>query len=185
MELPTSEGEAKEAASGNGKDNFFSKRFVKFLGVFLLIIGIVGGGYQIWYHYFSADAKMQANYERYQDRQEQFDAAMKADTYGGKTPQETLSMFIDALKKGDVDLASKYFLFDKNLSVDKWKKFLLDIATKGNLSRFASDLEKYDEAKKTFDPYYVFLYYNNDGTVGLQINMQLNSGAHIWKIESL
>lgn len=32
-----------------------------------------------------------------------------ADKIGGKTPQETLQMFIDAVEKGDYELASKYF----------------------------------------------------------------------------
>ena len=31
------------------------------------------------------------------------------DTYGGDTPEETLELFIKALKAGDVELASKYF----------------------------------------------------------------------------
>ena len=35
-----------------------------------------------------------------------------ADTYGGKTPQETLRMYIDAVEKGDYLLASKYFVGD-------------------------------------------------------------------------
>src|SRR3989338_5350635 len=35
-----------------------------------------------------------------------------ADTYGGKTPQETLSLYITAVEKGDYELASKYFIQD-------------------------------------------------------------------------
>ncbi len=37
-------------------------------------------------------------------------AAAIADTYGGKTPQETLQMYIDAVEKGDYELASRYFI---------------------------------------------------------------------------
>lgn len=36
-----------------------------------------------------------------------------ADTYGGKTPQETLAMYIAAVEKKDYVLASKYFTFGK------------------------------------------------------------------------
>lgn len=36
-----------------------------------------------------------------------------ADTYGGKTPQETLQMYIDAVEKGNYELASKYFVLEK------------------------------------------------------------------------
>lgn len=33
----------------------------------------------------------------------------KADNYGGKTPEETLDLYIQALKAGDIELASKYY----------------------------------------------------------------------------
>ncbi len=36
-----------------------------------------------------------------------------ADTIGGKTPQETLEMFISAVEKGDYELASKYFVIER------------------------------------------------------------------------
>lgn len=44
--------------------------------------------------------------------QEDYRIAM-ADTYGGKTPQETLQMYIGAVEKGDYELASKYFIGEK------------------------------------------------------------------------
>ncbi len=34
----------------------------------------------------------------------------KQDHYGGKTPEETLAMFVEALKKKDAKLAAKYYL---------------------------------------------------------------------------
>ncbi len=40
----------------------------------------------------------------------QYEANERADTYGGKTPQETWAMFVHALEVGDTDLASKYFI---------------------------------------------------------------------------
>ena len=43
--------------------------------------------------------------------QEDYQRAM-ADTYGGKTPQETLHLYIEAVEKGDYELASKYFIGD-------------------------------------------------------------------------
>ncbi len=36
-----------------------------------------------------------------------------ADKIGGKTPQETLDMFIKAVEAGDYELASKYFVIEK------------------------------------------------------------------------
>jgi len=53
----------------------------------------------------SAEAFQKAEQELYQK--------MMADTYGGKTPQETLQMYIDAVEKGDYELASRYFVKSK------------------------------------------------------------------------
>jgi len=43
--------------------------------------------------------------------QDDYNAKM-ADTYGGKTPQETLQLYIAAVEKGDYELASKYFVIE-------------------------------------------------------------------------
>ncbi len=53
----------------------------------------------------AADAFQKAEQELYQK--------MMGDTYGGKTPQETLDMFISAVEAGDYELASKYFVTEK------------------------------------------------------------------------
>jgi len=36
----------------------------------------------------------------------------ESDKWGGKTPEETLALFLDAVKKEDFDLASQYAIFD-------------------------------------------------------------------------
>lgn len=48
--------------------------------------------------------------EMFQKAEQELYEQMMADTYGGKTPQETLDMFIAAVEKGDYELASKYFV---------------------------------------------------------------------------
>ena len=93
---------------------FRSKRkYWKFVLGFLIIIVVVAGGFFVWEKYFSPEAKInretQKNYQKYLDWQANYEKAMKEDTYGGKTPEETLRMFIEALKKEDIELASKYF----------------------------------------------------------------------------
>lgn len=70
-----------------------------------------------------------------------------ADTYGGKTPQETLNMFIEAVEKGDYELASKYMIIPKqeeefkNLSHPETQKNLksfLDILKQAKFDNFSS-----------------------------------------------
>ena len=65
----------------------------------------------------SAEAFQKAEQELYQK--------MMADTYGGKTPQETLELFIAAVEKGDYELASRYFVKSKQVGIRKNKNLKL------------------------------------------------------------
>ena len=54
----------------------------------------------------------------------------REDTYGGQTPEETFDLFLSAVKKGDLDLASKYY----RLSIqDKKKAELIKMKEDGSL----------------------------------------------------
>jgi len=60
-----------------------------------------------------------------------------ADAYGGTIPEETYRLFLDALKKQDIDLASKYFILEKQeeyktllnqiKNSDQWKIMMEDL----------------------------------------------------------
>jgi hypothetical protein len=60
-----------------------------------------------------------------------------ADTYGGKTPQETLAMYIAAVEKGDYVLASKYFVVEKQ---EEEKSMLVETNAKGNIDFLLNSL---------------------------------------------
>ncbi len=147
-----------------------------------LVVVVAGGfGYLIWNEYFNpTDADEFAKFE------ERYVAEMTADNYGGKTPQETLNLFIAALKKEDVDLAVKYFMYDDHLSKEKWVEYLQDLKNRGLLNDMAQDLEKDAKPIKGVDENdFAFNLYNNDGTVAVLIDMRFNTFSKIWKIESL
>lgn len=57
--------------------------------------------------------------------------------YGGGTPEETFVLFLKALSAGDVDLASTYFVADKQ---GNWKNILLRFKEEGVLASFAKDV---------------------------------------------
>ena len=61
------------------------------------------------------------------------------DKYGGKTPEETYDMFIEALQKEDIELASKYFVINKQ---DDWLKTLGEIKDSSSLEKFISELQE-------------------------------------------
>mgnify|MGYP001577108415 CR=1 FL=1 len=87
----------------------------KFVVGFLAIIVLAVGGLLGWNLYQlrsgrEAVNKFAEDLERLGDELYQ---KQLADTVGGKTPQETLRMYIEAVEKGDYELASKYFVIEK------------------------------------------------------------------------
>ena len=70
------------------------RKYWRFALGFLGIIVIVGGGFFCLGKYLSPQAKSnretQKNYEKYLAWEENYKKAMTEDTYGGKTPEETL-----------------------------------------------------------------------------------------------
>lgn len=93
----------------------FSKKSVKIIIGFVVIV-LIGWvafyglpKYQNWQKW--RNIKKQA--EEFEMKQKELEALIKADTYGGKTPQETLEMFISAVEVGNYELASKYFVVEK------------------------------------------------------------------------
>lgn len=69
----------------------------------------------------------------------------KNDPYGGDTPEETLQLFIDALKSGDTDLAAKYFTLEQQ---ERWLTNLRKIKEDNELDSLIDDL---NSAKRSSD----------------------------------
>ncbi|MDD5547676.1 MAG: hypothetical protein PHN74_02145 [Candidatus Pacebacteria bacterium] len=163
------------------------KSYLKHVIIFLAIVLVAGGLYWAWKNYWSPDAKLQKNVELYQNAVNTYEEAMRNDTYGGKTPQETLDMFIEALKKGDVDLASKYFVLESTGSPDpQWLIGLQETEKAGKLNDVVGLLQGAtpDLEGRTSADDFKFRTYEN-GQLKAYINMQLNDVSNIWKIESL
>ncbi len=163
------------------------------VGVLILLIG----GWFVWQNYFSPDAQrqkqLQERIDSYNSYINTYEAAMKADTYGGKTPKETLDMFVDALKKGDIELASKYFVLNDNsetpdyLTRNPWAKYLKDTADAGKIGDVISILStaKPDLKGRYSESDYKFISIDPNGKMQGYVNMQLNEYAKVWKIESM
>ncbi len=62
----------------------------------------------------------------------------KSDIYGGKTPDETVDLFIKSLEQGDMVLASKYFIFDKQ---QEWKMILDQYQKQGLIANFSLEVK--------------------------------------------
>ena len=138
-------------------------RFWRFAMIFcatiigILILYVVGAWGWQKYRYWRDMGKLRAYEEGIKKwQQEDYETAM-ADIYGGKTPQETLRMYIDAVEKGDYELASKYFIGDyqerelksfKNSKSENIKN-MLDILQKLEIVDLRKNLaEMYEEENK-------------------------------------
>ena len=165
---------------------FLKLDFRQWLLVVLVILAIVLGFFYwrtIWKNKDEVEIRGDAAAEEFVKNYEE---AMGADTYGGKTPEETLNLFVEALKKEDVELASKYFLLDDEGKRDKWVEYLQGVKDKGLMKQMAEDIEKEAKpGKSSYKEDYVFELIDSDGSVGVSIDMEFNKFANVWKIESL
>ena len=172
------------------------RKYLKFIIGFLAIIILAAGGFFVWDKYFSPAAKInretQKNYQKYLDWQKNYEKAMREDTYGGKTPEETLKMFIEALKKEDIELASKYFMIETDtqdpnyLTRNKIVKALQEEKQKDKLQYIADILSRAipDPAGPLYEGDYGFVVYEKEKVIA-EINMEFNKESSVWKIQSL
>lgn len=74
------------------------------------------------------------------------------DTYGGKTPEETFNLFVEAIKSENVDLAVKYIVLDierRQRYYDEFSK----MKAEGKLKEYGENIPKWEEWEKTKDSY--------------------------------
>lgn len=114
----------------------------------------------------------------------QYETAMRADHEGGKTPEETLRLFVSALRADDPARASRYFTFDADLSRKKPLERLTKLKQQGLFGAMADDIEKHARrARAAYDGDAQFEIMNSDGTVGALIDLEFNTFSGVWKLE--
>ncbi|MBI3274205.1 MAG: hypothetical protein HYZ69_03605, partial [Candidatus Colwellbacteria bacterium] len=71
------------------------------------------------------------------------------DAYGGKTAEETHDLFLKAIKEEDIELASKYFVIEKQ---SDWLRILEEYERNNLLTGFIKELEE-TKNKGVFEKY--------------------------------
>ena len=154
--------------------NYTSRKFLLGFAAF------VGAGALLWFagFYFSPDARQERAALRYiQNLEEQY----KNDTYGGATPEETLSLFIAALEAGDIELASKYFLPDEREEI---KQNLLQASEQqGGFEGVIERVKKLNLVKKDNKEAF-FTIIGLDNVIQMQATLIKNQN-NTWKITDL
>jgi len=154
--------------------------------IILIVAILAAAGFLLWgtnwlFQYYQYRSSPEYKAQKYIDEMEK---KYREDTFGGSTPEETLNLFIDALKKGDTDLASKYFVIDKQ---EEWKGKLEKSEKVGNIDNFVSFLEKINKpqnGKELFTGSYQFVYSLNNDTPWI-IDLVINQFTNKWKIDEL
>lgn len=159
--------------------SIMTKRVVRFFifgaGIVLLGVGVLfgirSGGY-----FFSAEYRATREAERFL---KEWEEKYEQDSYGGATPEETLFLFIAALKNDDTDLAAKYFIVDAQ---EQWHNDLLEIKERGLLEAMVRDLEnrQVEQVEDTTARYFLI---GNDGLSSPLVLIKSPDG--IWKIRTL
>lgn len=154
-----------------------NKTSLKFVGGFVVIVVLAFGSIYYLSYYNSPEQKAIRYYKNLEKQYAE-------DTYGGKTPEETLQLFIDALKAGDVELASKYFVVEER---EKRKEFLQKVDNAGNLSLFINELSRKNYSKRDFnglEESFIFTFYNAKDNTSITVDInRLPNG--IWKITDI
>ncbi|MEK7598882.1 MAG: hypothetical protein AAB474_00305 [Patescibacteria group bacterium] len=145
------------------------------LAIFLLLI-IYTAGKNIWGGY-----KWQKATEEFQ---ESLERPYKEDVYGGKTPEETWTMFLDTLKKGDLELASKYYDAGHQ---DKAKEWLEKLKQNDELEQTIKEMEglrKSERKSLENQANYYYNYYDQEFKQELSsiIIFYFNPYTKVWKI---
>lgn len=157
----------------------FNKKLVKIIGIIfgiLFVLYLVIIIPEIWKSY-----QWQKAVDEWQEAQRK---PYEEDIHGGKTPEETWSMFLDALKKGDIDLASKYFAVEDQIQAKKW----LEELKKNN--EIEQTIKEMDGLKKSTrealdnqsNHYYDYFDKEFNQVLSSTVIFYLNPSTKVWKI---
>lgn len=164
------------------------KKILKWAGI-IIVLAIVG--FVVWRKnraepfvprdFDEVVAELGGDPERIEAYTKQLVEAYKNDAYGGDTPEETLNLFIAALKAGDTDLAAKYFLLEEQ---EKMRGELQVGKEKDNLG-FVIDLLVRAQNRGTIKDGRAILTVAENGKALMSIDLVQNPYTRKWKIESL
>ena len=147
---------------------------IKFTSLGILFVALASAiiyGIGYWKYQNSPEYRAEQNLKKLEKKYAE-------DPYGGETPEETLRLFIDALKKGDTDLAAKYFILDKQ---EEWQEDLAKLQEKNLLDETILDLEKVKLSKKTEETAFFTLADENNIAIS-QLIIDKNLINNKWKI---
>jgi len=173
------------------------KSWYRFTIALFVIFIIAMIGIAVFEKYFSPEAK-QNEQERLMEQQtlqrvQELETALRNDTVGGKTPEETLALFLSALKNNDIELAGQYFALNTNeqspyyLTRQEWIDGLNQTQKEGKIQSIIETLKKMQPStnKDWGADQFVYVVLNGNGLAQYSLFLKLNKYSNVWKIESM
>jgi len=155
------------------------EKIIKILKKVLLVLFVFYLGAVIGYNFFYWLHKKTREIEIKKGEEVMRQFYLK-DTYGGKTPQETVDLFILALKNQDIDLAVKYV---KESERKNAKNKLEEIIKNKNLDKAIEKLSFLQQRETTIPDYYAeFVLIDSDNIVIYSVSLEKNKYNNLWKI---
>jgi len=161
----------------------------KWVRAIIVILGVILAVYLAVVAKLAWDGyQKQARVDKFQEMVEK---PFREDVYGGKTPEETWAMFLDALKKEDFALASKYYDVEHQTEARKWLEGLKE---RGELGQMIKEMRKLKKVQYTGknkwlnkitdrkDYYYDYFDHEFNQTLSSSVNFYLNQYTKVWKI---
>ncbi len=163
---------------------------LKFLLILIGIVAVIITAYLVWNNFFNQEARErrenEKKYDQFFEALSEGENKQREDTYGGKTPQETIDLFVAALEKDDLELASKYFSLTVEGKTDpKWLEILQESKENGLIDKAVKLIKSAEYAGESMPGYAGFDVLADDGTVMYDIGLRQNQFSNLWKIESI
>lgn len=177
-----------------------SKKIFSLIFFIIFAAALIGSGYFLFGDYYWS-WKIGRDYEKWEQEYLDF---LKSDTYGGKTPEETYVKFVDTLRAGDIEKASKYFYWEDQEkerqrfqkmkdegtleeyvnNFPEWEEMNEEEHWDKNIKRFAYEVV-YETERRHYDPLMKEEVVFPTGKGKVDIDFYFNKQAGIWKIYSL
>ena len=124
---------SKESSLSPIQKRSYRKFVLSFLAIIVALFIVYPILRTLYNDYFA-----KSGFDAYFSAEQDYLNALKNDKYGGKTPEETYFMYLDALKKGDISLASKYYIGVEG--PERAYKWLMRLQSEGWLEEYVSEL---------------------------------------------
>jgi hypothetical protein len=169
-----------------------SKKKIFWIAGVLILLALGWWGYGMYqndqiFAKFQQGGETALSPDEYMKLAEILPAKYRADSYGSTTPEGTLALFIDALKKGDADLAAKYFVVEDQLRALQLYKGMAQDQVSSLVKYYETgpiSLKKYGLTNSE-DNISEISFPSNHTEYPFFFKLALNGYTKIWKLESL